>query len=124
MKRWPRPKGRRRHIPGEMNKTEEAYSLVLEAQKRAGEIADYWFESLTLKIAPDCRYTPDFLVMMNDGALELHEVKAARRSKEGRITPLVEDDALVKVKAAADKFVFPIRLVYRYKSEPWLHREI
>jgi hypothetical protein len=123
MRQWPKAKGRR-HVPGEMNKAEAAWAHVLEAQKRSGEIVDYWFESCTVKLGPDCRYTADFLVMCADGTLELHEVKGGKRDKAGKVTPYIEGDALVKLKAAADKFPFPLRLVYRYRNDPWIEREI
>lgn len=80
---------------GTMNKTEAAYAAHLDALKAAGEIRDYRFEGVTLKIAPDTRYTADFLVFAADRCLELHEVKGFWR-----------DDAFVKIKVAADRFPF------------------
>ncbi len=44
-----------------MNKTEREYALILEAQKRAGEILRYEFEGITLRFA-NVKYTPDFVV--------------------------------------------------------------
>lgn len=91
MKRFkvkPKPKQ-----PGAMNKTEQAYALMLEAKKRSGEIVDYRYESVTFKLAKDTRYTPDFYVIFSD-RIELHEVKGG----------LVRDDARVKFKVAAAKF--------------------
>jgi len=55
----PRASGERRR--GVMNKTEKEFGLILEAQKRAGEILRYEFEGVTLRWA-DMRYTPDFVV--------------------------------------------------------------
>ena len=82
---------------GEMNKTEARYQAeILEPRKQAGEIAWYRFEGITLKLAPDTRYTPDFFVMLANGELEAHEVKG-----------FFTDDAKVKTKIAAD--MFPIR---------------
>ena len=78
-----------------MNTLETQHAGTLELRKRAGEILDYWFEALTFKLADDCRYTPDFLVMLPDGELEVHEVKGH-----------FEDDAKVKLRVAADKFPF------------------
>ncbi len=45
-----------------MNKTESEFALILEAQKRAGEILRYEFEGITLRFA-NVKYTPDFLVV-------------------------------------------------------------
>lgn len=47
-----------------MNKTETEFSLILEAQKRKGEILRYVYEGITLRWA-DMRYTPDFVVFGN-----------------------------------------------------------
>lgn len=84
-----------RHKPGVMNGTESKYAQMLELKKRAGEIKEYFFESMTLKIAQDCRYTPDFMVINKDMEIEFHEVKGYWL-----------DDARVKVKVAAAKFPF------------------
>jgi hypothetical protein len=88
---------------GEMNKTERHYSEHLEQRKRLGEILWYQFEPMNLKLAPKCFYKVDYLVMTASGHLEVHEVK-------GYWT----DDALVKIKVAAEKFPFrfiAVRLV-------------
>ncbi len=45
-----------------MNKTESEYALILEAQKRKGEILRYEFEGITLRFA-NVKYTPDFVVI-------------------------------------------------------------
>lgn len=87
--------GKARHKSGVMNKTEERYARHLELLKRGGDIVDYFFESVTLKIARDCRYTPDFLVINTKLEIEFHEVKGYWM-----------DDARVKIKVAANKFPF------------------
>jgi hypothetical protein len=103
---WAKPKGRARgqHKPGEMNGTESAYSSILEARKIAGEIQWYWFEAFTFKIGKDCRYTPDFVVMLPDGLLECHEVKGG----------WIADDSTVKIRAASA--IFPFRFVQAQKQ--------
>jgi hypothetical protein len=78
-----------------MNKTEAAYAQTLEARKRTGLIHDWKFEKLTLKIADDCRYTPDFMVIENDGAITVTEIKGFWR-----------DDARVKIRVAAQQFPY------------------
>lgn len=96
-------RARGRHKPGVMNSTEAAYALVLEARKLAGnDILWYAFEALTLKLATDTRYTPDFFVMRSDGLLECHEVKG-----------FWEGDALVKIKVAAEKFPFRFLAIHK-----------
>ena len=76
-----------------MNKTEARYFARLQADPDVHWIG---YEAVTLKLADDCRYTPDFAVMRSDGAIELHEVKGG----------FVREDAWVKVKVAAAKFPF------------------
>jgi hypothetical protein len=90
---------RPRHSPGVMNNTEREYADMLDIRRAAGEITAYWFERLTLKLAADSRYTPDFLVLLSCGALEIHEVKGS----------FIRDDAAAKLKIAAD--VFPYRFI-------------
>jgi hypothetical protein len=76
-----------RHTPGRMNKREANYAIELEARKRNGEISWWGFEAVTLKLAekPDgskmkaVRYTPDFFVVLADGAMEFHETKGFAR---------------------------------------------
>ena len=84
---------------GTMNKTECAYANYLELQKRMGQVAWYAFEPVSWKLAKNTTYTPDFLVLQDDGSVECHEVKGYWR-----------DDARVKIKVAARQFPF-IRFV-------------
>ncbi len=76
-----------------MNKTEQAYADYLECQRQRGEIQFWLFESLKFKLADLTFYTPDFLVVLPDGLIEIVEVKGHW-----------EDDARVKIKVAADRF--------------------
>lgn len=83
---------------GQMNKTEEAYYAHLELRKVAGEVAWFKFEGMKFRLADNTFYTPDFAVMLTDGALEAHEVKG-----------FWQDDARAKIKIAAD--LYPLRFV-------------
>jgi len=96
---WSRRPTGKPHVPGQMNKLEKAYGLHLEAEKQEGRVLWYAFERVTLKLATDTRYTPDFMVMLASGELECHEVKGFMR-----------DDAFVKLKVAAQSFPFVFRL--------------
>lgn len=60
---------------GSMNKLELAYSRVLEERRQRGEIARWDFEPCKLRLADRTYYTPDFRVLLLDGAIEFHEVK-------------------------------------------------
>jgi hypothetical protein len=86
---------------GVMNRTEAAYSQLLESLRIKGEVAWWEFEGMTFKLAEGSRYTPDFNVMLPSGVMEMHEVK-------GRWM----DDAKTKIKVAASKFPFLFRAVY------------
>ncbi len=48
---------------GKMNGVEADFAMILEAQKRAGEILRYEFEPMTLRFA-GVKYTPDFVVIV------------------------------------------------------------
>jgi hypothetical protein len=91
-----------------MNKTESAYAEHLKASQIAGEVEAWWFEGIGLKVAPNCHYYPDFLVLLPDGRLEVHEVKARAANGSYR----AEDDARVKLKVCAEKFPFPLVVVW------------
>jgi len=90
---------------GKMNKTEAAYAIRLDEMKSDGTIRWFSFEGMTLKLADNTRYTPDFAVMRDDGLIELHEVKGFFR-----------EDAKVKVKVAAEMFPFRF-LIVRKKAK-------
>lgn len=83
---------------GEMNKTEAAYARHLEALKFSGEVLDFWFEEMKFKVgASACWYTPDFVVQMKSGVLEIHEIKGH-----------FQEDALVKTKAVALRYPYRV----------------
>ena len=108
----------------QMNKSEAQYAALLEGLKASGQIAGYGFEAITLKLAEGCRYTPDFAVWRASGALEFHEVKAARRRKSGRVGAHMEDDARVKILTAAKLFPFATFFVVWLNQGKWVIEEI
>ena len=95
-----------RHLPGRMNQTEARYGKLLDARIAAGEVAWWIFESMTLRLGPDCRYTPDFLVQLSDGTLQVHETKGFFR-----------DDAKAKVAIMTGMFPFPLFICKWIKKE-------
>lgn len=104
-----------RHKPGVMNKLEQSRADELELLRRSGEVIAFWFEQVTLKLADDTRYTPDFMVLYADGALVFEETKG-----------FWEDDALVKIKVAAAMFPFPfvgLRRLPKKAGGGWERRE-
>lgn len=102
-----KPSPRQRRTPGAMNKLEEKYSWCLEGLKRDGQIVEYYFEPLKLKLAKNTFYQPDFLVVTKDG-MEIHEVKGHW-----------EDDARVKFKVAAEKFWFFYFVAITEEKKRW-----
>jgi hypothetical protein len=77
-----------------MNKTERAYALLLEAQRRRGFIRSWRYERLTLVLADGVRLTPDFFVVDEQDMPAFHEVKGG----------FIRDDARVKLRVAAREF--------------------
>lgn len=102
-----RARGRTRRTPGKMNGLEKAWSLRLEERKHSGEIQEWWFEPMSLRLAHGkAFYKPDFMVLMADGFVEFHETKG-----------YMEIAANVRIKVAADKFpLFVFRLIRRKKK--------
>lgn len=83
---------------GQLNKTEEAYQAELERRRQLGNVAWYKFEGLKFRLADNTSYMPDFVVMLDNGEIELHEVKGSMG--------IFQDDAKVKVKVAAEMYPF------------------
>jgi len=91
---------------GEMNKTEQAYKNYLETRKISGDVVWYKFEGLKFRLADNTFYTPDFAVMLENGQIELHEVKG-----------YWQDDARVKIKIVADMYPFQFIAVKKNGKE-------
>ena len=91
---------------GNMNRTEAAYAKTLEGEKHLGFIIGYWFEAINFRLGAKCYYRPDFLVQMADGTLQIHEVKG-----------FWQDDALVKIKVAAEQYPFIFVAVSKVKPK-------
>lgn len=98
---------------GAMNKTEAEHARTLELMRNAGAVLWWRFEPMKLRLADLTFYEPDFLVMLADGRLEVHEVKGG----------FITDDAMVKVKVAAEQFPFTFRL-YMKSKKGWETREL
>lgn len=97
----------------DMNQTEAKYAAKLDLLQKAGAVLWWKFEGLTVKLADDTRYTPDFVVMLADGSIECHETKGFMR-----------DDAHVKIKVAAAQFPFKFRMFkLDRKTQKWNETE-
>lgn len=99
---------------GQMNKTETAYAAHLEWLKQRGAVLWYRFEGIKLRLADKTFLTPDFVVMKHDGHIELHDVKGG----------YVFDDAMVKMKVAADQYPFEFVIVTKTRGGIWSFRGI
>ena len=92
------------------SKWEEQYNSMLELKYRACEILAYEYESITFRLAPKTTYTPDFLVVLPDGKVQIHEVKGFAR-----------EDAIIKFKVAAQQNPwFEFIMVKKSKTEGWV----
>lgn len=102
-----------------MNKTEKAYLRHLEHRKHLGAISTYWYEPWKIRIADNCTWTPDFVVINADGTIEWHDTKSwwAKAKKVG-----IEEDALIKMKATAEMYPQFKVLATWFKDGVWEQR--
>lgn len=91
-----------------MNGTEKVRAIELEAKRRAGQIAAWWYERFTFKLADDTRYTPDFVIQELDGTLRCEEIKGS----------FTRDDARVKYKVFATQFPLAIQVLQSFRGDP------
>lgn len=109
----PRAKGNiTRRVAGKMNKTEEEYSKVLEAQRLTGEIHHWQFEAMALRLADRTTYTPDFLVIDKNGLISFIEVKGFWH-QSGRI----------KIKVASELHPWFEFKAVKYKKKEWSYEK-
>ena len=92
-----------RLAPGTMNKTETEFSKHLESLREEGSILSWRFEAFKLRLADNCFYSPDFVVVNADRTITLYEVKGYWIG-----------DAKTKIKVAAETFpYFQFTAVYK-----------
>lgn len=108
------PPRHRRHEPGVMNKTEAAYAQHLDYRKAAGEVLWWGFEVVKLRLAKKTYLTIDFLVQLADCSFEFHEVKGRKGERFW-----AEEDAMVKLKVAAQLTPIPVVVVWPRKGGGW-----
>jgi hypothetical protein len=70
---------------GSMNKTEAAYAELLEQQKRSGQIVDFKFHPMNIRLADRTFYEVDFLVLHADMTLAIHETKGGFTTDKGQM---------------------------------------
>ncbi len=93
-----------------LNKTEARFKRELEA-RRLGVVGVHRF---TLRIANDCRYTPDFDVVSEAGVVYFWEVKGGH----------VWEDSTIKLKSAAS--LYPMFRFFRaqWKAGRWVEQAV
>ena len=109
---------------GDMNATESKFAELLEVRRLTGEIAGWWFEPMAFRLADRTTYTPDFMVLLNDGTLELIDTKVywhGKGGKKGRAG--WEEDARVKVKIAAEMYPLFTFKGAVLKDGAWIYEE-
>jgi len=112
VEKWigPVPSVRKQTDEEKLNKTEKAYLAVL----RSLGVKNLGIQSITLKIADDCRFTPDFNYVDESERTVLIDVKGWQR-----------EDAFIKIKVAARIFTqFKFQIVKKDKNIGWDVREI
>jgi hypothetical protein len=77
----------------EMNKLEARYWEYLQVKLSQQLIQWCGYECLNFRLADKTYYKPDFVVITNDGDIEVHETKGYWR-----------DDARAKIKVASEQF--------------------
>lgn len=87
----------------QMNKWEEQYAVILEAQRRNGEILWYGFEAMRLRLGEGTWYKPDFCVMRRSG-LQVVEIKGFMR-----------EAARVRFNVAAELFPFSFLMLRKQR---------
>lgn len=89
---------------------ERKYASKLEGMRRAGEIAAWQYEPITLRLADRTTYRPDFFLLFPDGRAGFHETKGYWR-----------DDARAKIKMAAEQFpwFFFVAVLWDKSAKGW-----
>ena len=105
----------RKALPrGKMNKLEIAFAQLLDYRRAEGDVAWWAYEAIKLRLVSSDKafFTPDFFVMLSTGELICYEVKGH-----------FEDDALDRLKFAAEIFPFKFVSVSRKRGGEWVERE-
>ena len=115
-------RARPERVRSPMNKTEARFAEVLDARIADGTLVEYWYEDYTFRLGDDCRYTPDFVLALPDGTLEVVEVKSKRRG--GGDGYYAENDAHAKIRVFSRQFPFRIRVVWESALGVWREKRI
>lgn len=70
---------------GKMNQTEQAFAEYLNGLKWHGEILDWKFHPMRIRLADNTYYEVDFLVLGADMVLTIYEIKGGFTSEKGQM---------------------------------------
>lgn len=93
-----------------LNKTERRFLQILRARHGRENVG---IQNITLKIADDCRYSPDFSVTRL-GRITFWEVKGG----------FMREDGFIKLKVAARAFPEFLFVLAQYKDKAWTEKEV
>jgi len=100
---------------GYKSKLEETFAYRLVLERAGGEIANFWYEPLNLRLPGGKNfYKPDFLVLAGDG-LTFYEIKGRNKS---------DDRSLVKIKTAAGLTPWAKFILVKWIGGQWDERTI
>ena len=100
-----------KQVKERMNKTERRYlNERITPNVFSGSILRWEFEAIKFRIGDNCFYTPDFFIVMLGGSIEIHEIKGGH----------IRDDAIVKFKAAAERYGFFKWVMIQYRRSEWV----
>lgn len=110
---------------GRMNRTERFRAGELEAMRIAGHIVAWYYESVTLVLADNTRYTPDFVIIERVVVPDVSPPPAPYVSIViDEVKGFWRDDARVKIKVAARTYpLFRFRALKR-RGNGWSIEEI
>lgn len=68
-----------------MNGTERAWAVQLDAKKLVGEVLDWKFHPMNVRLANNTFYEVDFLVLRSDMRIEVQETKGGHTTEKGQM---------------------------------------
>ncbi|MCX7178135.1 MAG: hypothetical protein NTX56_04940 [Proteobacteria bacterium] len=117
----------------EINRVEIAYRDHLDQLKMIGHVM--WrseHEALKLRLADNTHYIADFLVMLPNGVLEVHDTKGTTKrpvTKDGveigkTETYFCPPKNKQKLKMVAELFPIVVKIVWRNKAGQWIEEAV
>jgi len=102
---------------GEKNATEQRYEdEVLRPGLIAGDLLWYRFEGIKLRLADNTFLTVDYAVLPANGVLTMVDVKGS--------AAIVQEDARVKMRVAAEQYPFAFQLAIPVKGGGWTIKDV